>query len=114
DHGTGAAHPALPRLRKESHNKNVIFDVHGVTSLDGAGAQVFMEIVKGYRGRGVRVFFCRVPGPRSEVMRLLDVSGIVELCGGERHFVASVGEALRMTELASLTDEVREGTGAED
>jgi len=113
DHGTGAAHPALPRLRKEGRNKNVIFDVHGVTTLDGAGAQVFMEIVQGYRGKGVRVFFCRVPGPRSEVMRLLDVSGIVELCGGPRHFVASVGEALRMTELESLTDELREGTGVD-
>ncbi|KAK8152337.1 sulfate transporter family-domain-containing protein [Phyllosticta citribraziliensis] len=59
-HGTGAAHPALPRVRDDAHNANIIFDVHGVTSLDGAGAQVLAEIVAGYVERGVRVFFCRV------------------------------------------------------
>jgi MFS superfamily sulfate permease-like transporter len=103
DHGTNAAHPALPRLRKE-HNKNIIFDVHGVTSLDGAGTQVLYEIVQSYCLRGVRVFFCRVPSERSPVWRLFVASGIVEMCGGRGHFVSSVGEALRMTELENLTE----------
>jgi MFS superfamily sulfate permease-like transporter len=107
-HGTGAAHPALPRVRKEEHNKNIIFDVHGVTSLDGAGAQVLFEIVESYIARGVRVFFCRVPGERTEVWRLFEASGIVEMCGGQRHFVASVEQALRMTELESLTEVFRD------
>jgi len=106
DHGTNAAHPALPRLRKE-HNKNIIFDVHGVTSLDGAGAQVLYEIVQSYCLRDVRVFFCRVPSERSPVWRLFVASGIVEMCGGCGHFVSSVEEALRMTELENLTDEFR-------
>jgi MFS superfamily sulfate permease-like transporter len=105
DHGTGQAHPALPRVRRAEHNKNIIFDVHGVTSLDGAGAQVLAEIVESYRKRDVRVFFCRVPSERSQVYQLFEKSGIIEMCGGTRHFVHSVEEALRMTELERLTEE---------
>lgn len=105
DHGTNAAHPALPRVRHEEHNKNIIFDVHGVTGLDGAGAQVLSEIVQSYRRRDVKVFFCRVPSERSPVWALFESSGIVEMCGGRRHFVNSVEEALRMTELERLTEE---------
>jgi MFS superfamily sulfate permease-like transporter len=105
DHGTNAAHPALPRVRREEHNKNIIFDVHGVTSLDGAGAQVLSEIVESYRKRDVKVFFCRVPHERSNVWGLFESTGIVEMCGGERHFVNSVEAALRMTELERLTEE---------
>ncbi|KAF2261307.1 high affinity sulfate transporter 1 [Lojkania enalia] len=106
-HGTNAAHPALPRVRHEEHNQNLIFDVHGVTSLDGAGAQVLYEIVESYRTRGVRVFFCRVPSERSQVWRLFVSSGIVEMCGGRHHFVSSVEEALRLTELEQLEEEFR-------
>ncbi|KAF2683987.1 hypothetical protein K458DRAFT_367340 [Lentithecium fluviatile CBS 122367] len=105
DHGTNAAHPALPRVRHEEHNKNVIFDVHGVTSLDGAGAQVLCEIVESYRKRDVKVFFCRVPHEKSNVWGLFESTGIVEMCGGRRHFVNSVEAALRMTELERLTEE---------
>ncbi|KAH8725608.1 sulfate transporter family-domain-containing protein [Phaeosphaeriaceae sp. PMI808] len=105
DHGTGKAHPALPRIRRAEHNQNIIFDVHGVTSLDGAGAQVLAEIVESYRQREVRVFFCRVPSERSQVYRLFESSGIIEMCGGTRHFLSSVEEALRMTELERLTED---------
>lgn len=97
-YGSTAAHPALPRLRDAAHNQNVIFDVHGVTGLDGSGAQVLAEIVDGYVEKGVRVFFCRVPGVRSEVWRKFERSGIVERVGGRGHFVKSVDEALRMAE----------------
>ena len=31
-YGTTNAHPALPRVRPPEHNKNIIFDVHGVTA----------------------------------------------------------------------------------
>lgn len=105
DHGTDKAHPALPRVRRAEQNKNIIFDVHGVTSLDGAGAQVLAEIVESYRNRNVRVFFCRVPSERSPVYRLFDKSGIMEMCGGSRYFVESVEEALRMTESERLPEE---------
>ena len=103
-YGTMTAHPALPRVRDEEHNQNVIFDVHGVTGLDGSGAQVLTEIVDGYVERGVRVFFCRVPKRTSKVYAMFEKSGIVERCGGPRHFVKSVDEALGMTEVHSLDE----------
>ena len=115
DHGTGGAHPALPKIRQQEHNQNVIFNVHGVTSLDPAACQVLLEIVQSYVDRGTRVFFCRVPGRRTEVWRLMQVSGIVELCGGEKNFLRSVDDALRATERNStlfLSEaEVEEGVG---
>jgi len=98
-YGTSEAHPALPRLRTEDSNRNVIFDIHGVTSLDGSGTQVLTEIVRGYRARGVRVFFSRGPRKGQAERRLLERAGIVELVGGESHFVDDVQDALRMTEI---------------
>ena len=107
-YGTTTAHPSLPRVRDPHNNANVIFDVHGVTSLDGSGTQVLTEIVQSYRERGVRVFFCRCPLERSKVFQLFLRSGIVDLCGGHDHFVHSVDEALRMTELESVTERFRD------
>ncbi|KAI9757437.1 MAG: hypothetical protein M4579_003453 [Chaenotheca gracillima] len=107
-YGATAVHPALPRVRDPEHNKNVIFDVHGVTGLDGSGAQVLSEIVAAYRDRDVRVFFCRVPSERSKVYRLFESSGIVEKCGGPKHFVHSVDQALRLSELESLTEQFQD------
>ena len=98
-YGTSQAHPALPRLRREEHNRNVIFDIHGVTSLDGSGTQVLEEIVRAYRQRGVRVFFSRGPDKSHPVYTLMVRSGIVELVGGEGHFVDDVQEALKRTEM---------------
>ena len=97
-YGTSQAHPALPRLRGEDSNRNVIFDIHGVTSLDGSGTQVLEEIVRGYHQRGVRVFFSRGPTKGDPVWKLMDRSGIIRLAGGESHFVDDVHEALQMTE----------------
>lgn len=99
-YGSASAHPALPRLRSHDANRNVIFDIHGVTSIDGSGTQVLAEIVKDYRDRGVRVFFTRGPSPGSRlpVWRLMKSSGIVDMCGGESHFVNDVEQALRMTD----------------
>jgi hypothetical protein len=79
-------------------NRNVIFDIHGVTSMDGSGTQVLTEIVRNYTERGVRVYFSRCPVRKDHpVWRLMSSSGIVEMAG-ERHFVNDVGEALRLTE----------------
>ncbi|KND87061.1 putative sulfate transporter [Tolypocladium ophioglossoides CBS 100239] len=98
-YGTSEAHPALPRIRSQESNRNVIFDIHGVTSMDGSGTQVLEEIVRSYRERGVRVFFSRGPSRRNHpVWHLMERSGIVALCGGESHFVMDVQEALRWTE----------------
>ena len=103
-YGTNAAHPALPRVRAPEHNKNIIFDVHGVTSIDGSGTQVLTEIIDSYLDRKVRVFFCRVPSLNSQVYRMFEKSGIVEKAGGPRHFVRSVDEALKMSEFESNTE----------
>ncbi|KAJ9137489.1 Sulfate transporter 4.1 [Pleurostoma richardsiae] len=98
-YGTSQAHPALPRLRREDSNRNIIFDIHGVTSMDGSGTQVLEEIVQSYRERGVRVFFSRGPSLGHPVRILMQRSGIVDLVGGEDHFVDDVQEALKMTEV---------------
>ncbi|KAH6857174.1 sulfate transporter family-domain-containing protein [Chaetomium sp. MPI-CAGE-AT-0009] len=97
-YGSSMAHPALPRLRREDWNRNIIFDIHGVTSLDGSGTQVLEEIVRDYRERGVRIFFSRGPAHDSKIGQLLRRSGIIELAGGEHHFVDDVHEALKLTE----------------
>ena len=107
-YGTTAAHPALPRVRAPEHNQNIIFDVHGVTAMDGSGTQVLAELVDGYISNGARVFFCRVPKETSPVFRMFVKSGIVERCGGTKHFVKSVDEALKMTEVESLSDFYRD------
>lgn len=100
DHGTNYAHPALPSVRDREQNKNIIFDIHGVTEMDFAASQVLLEIVADYIERGTMVFFCRVPSRRSRVWTLFLRAGIVELCGGEKNFLPSVEEALRATEKA--------------
>ncbi|KAI6710723.1 hypothetical protein PZA11_003565 [Diplocarpon coronariae] len=97
-YGTTSAHPALPRVRSPEHNKNIIFDIHGVTGLDGSGTQVLEEIVRTYRDRGVRVIFTRGPAEGTPIYELFRRSGILELCGGKDHFVADVSEALRLAE----------------
>ncbi|KAI1109859.1 putative sulfate transporter [Nemania sp. NC0429] len=101
-YGTDMAHPALPRLRPHDSNRNIIFDIHGVTSMDGSGTQVLEEIVRKYREQGVRVFFSRVPSRENKVWKLLERSGIVALVGGERLFVDDIKDALRMAESAHI------------
>jgi MFS superfamily sulfate permease-like transporter len=110
-YGTGSAHPALPSVRRPEHNQNVIFDIHGVTSLDPAACQILLEIVQSYLERGTQVFFCRVPGRRTEVWRLMLVSGIVDCVGGEGKFLRSVDAALRATERSST---LHDGSADED
>ncbi|KAH8596215.1 sulfate transporter family-domain-containing protein, partial [Bisporella sp. PMI_857] len=97
-YGTSKAHPALPRVRAEEHNKNIIFDIHGVTGLDGSGTQVLEEIVRGYRHRGVTVFFSRGPAKDSPIYELFERSGIMDIAGGPSHFVQDTEDALRLTE----------------
>jgi len=101
-YGTNSAHPSLPRVRHDDHNKNIIFDVHGVTSIDGSGTQVLAEIVKAYINRGVRVIFCRLPRKGSQVYKRFVDSGIVDMCGGYQYFVKGIDEALKLSEVQDL------------
>ena len=107
-YGTTAAHPALPRIRDPEHNKNIIFDIHGVTSIDGSGTQVLTEIVDSYRRRGERVYFCRVPKRTSDVYRKFEKSGIVDRAGGHQYFMRSVDEALEMAEEEAMAEFYRD------
>ncbi|MCJ1268583.1 hypothetical protein MMC22_008471 [Lobaria immixta] len=107
-YGSTFAHPALPRIRPSASNQNIIFDIHGVTELDGSGTQVLTEIVENYVRRGVRVFFCRGPHAKSPVYRMFERGGIIETCGGTRHFVGTVDEALRITKMESVTEYYRD------
>lgn len=104
-YGATSAHPALPRVRAPELNRNIIFDIHGVTGLDGSGTQVLLELVQNYKERGVRVFFTRGPNKGSPIWLQFERSGIIDGCGGESHFVDSVDEALRMTEVEELGDD---------
>jgi MFS superfamily sulfate permease-like transporter len=104
-YGATGAHPALPRVRSPEHNKNVIFDIHGVTGLDGSGTQVLFEIVRSYRDRGVRVFFSRGPVEGSPIYELFRRSGIIDICGGPDHFVTNVDSALRLTEVEDVDEQ---------
>lgn len=104
NYGANQVHPSMPPVRRKEHNQNIIFDIHGVTSLDGAGAQVLRDIVKNYVSNGVKVIFCRAPIERSEVWRLLNDSGVVEMVGGRDMFVGSVQEALALTEHESSSE----------
>lgn len=113
DHGTNYAHPALPSVRSKEHNKNVIFDIHGVTGMDFAAAQVMYEIVNDYIERGTMVFFCRVPSRKSNVWNLFHKAGIVELCGGEQNFFKNVDEALKATDKVSSFGDYVGGGGAD-
>lgn len=102
-YGTNQAHPSLPRVRHDDNNRNIIFDVHGVTSIDGSGTQVLAEIVKSYIDRGIRVIFCRLPKRKTKVYQRFEASGIIDMCGGGQYFVASVDEALKLSEVEDLT-----------
>jgi high affinity sulfate transporter 1 len=103
-YGSSRAHPSQPRLRPPEYNKNIIFDVHGVTSIDGSGTQVLCEIVSAYREKGTRVFFCRLPN--SQVFSMFERSGIVDECGGLTHFVPGVDEAIQLAETEDQTPEL--------
>jgi MFS superfamily sulfate permease-like transporter len=97
-YGAAEAHPAMPATRHKEHNQNIIFDVHGVTSLDAAGAQVLRDIVRTYVENDVKVIFCRCPKEGTRVWQLFNDSGIVDMVGGRKMFVGSVQEALALTE----------------
>ncbi|KAF8532838.1 sulfate transporter family-domain-containing protein [Trichophaea hybrida] len=93
-YGDSRAHPSLPRLKQGV--RAVVFDVAGVASLDGSGAQVVKEMVEKYVDRGVGVWFARVPGGETGAIReRFDRAGIVDLCGGPEKIMETVEDAVR-------------------
>lgn len=112
-HGTSKAHPALPRIRSEENNKTIIFDIGGVTELDGSGTQVLEEIVRSYKDRHAEVYFAKSPSPASELYKLFERSGIVDMVGGPSHFVKYVDDALRLAAAESGGDAYLNTSGDE-
>ena len=62
----------------QSSVRNIIFDVHGMTSIDSSAAQIMNDIIKNYQRRGINVFFSRVASNHNLYTRLID-SGIKNL-----------------------------------
>jgi MFS superfamily sulfate permease-like transporter len=109
-YGSAEAHPAMPATRNKEHNQNIIFDVHGVTSLDAAGAQVLRDIVRTYVENDSKVIFCRCPKEGTRVWQLLSDSSVVDMVGGKKMFVGSVQEALSLTTMeGGVTGNDRDG-----
>ncbi|KAI5809265.1 sulfate transporter family-domain-containing protein [Pyronema omphalodes] len=90
-YGDSRAHPSLPRLKMGV--RAVVFDVAGVASIDGSGAQVMKEMVEGYRNRGVAVWFARM-STTGGVRKRFEMAGIVDLVKQD-HVVESVDEAVK-------------------
>jgi MFS superfamily sulfate permease-like transporter len=89
-YGDSHAHPSLPRLM--TGIRGMVFDVAGVGSIDGSGAQVMREMVEGYVERGVSLWFARVT---VQIEKRMERAGILGLVGGSERVVDSVEEALR-------------------
>lgn len=70
-------HPGARGARARDSIKYVIFDLHGMTSMDSSAAQIMLEIVTAYNRLGVKVFLARVPLDQA-VRSRLESSGIVD------------------------------------
>lgn len=76
-YGSTHEHPGS----KQKTNKtlrHVVFDLHGMTSIDSSATQILYDIVNNYQKRGINVFFTRIFKNRHLLQRLRD-SGIEEL-----------------------------------
>lgn len=93
-YGNARVHPSEPPRRSADHNSRIIFDCEGMSEIDAAAAQIFVELVTDYTARGVDVFFVRA-GPRNKkVWAMLHSSGVVDAVGGESHFHGSITSIL--------------------
>lgn len=105
-YGSTSQHPAAPRTRAEYMNRNMVFDLNGMTYLDSSAAQILHEVLKGYRDNGNKVYFVRVP-TRNGVRERLRDSGIVDLVQG-RYF-GGIEEVLTIIDEERFEDEVNSG-----
>ncbi|GMG39836.1 unnamed protein product [Ambrosiozyma monospora] len=72
-----------PQTRQIRH---IVFDLHGMTSLDSSAAQILLEIIANYQKRAINVFFCRVYFKREIYQRLHDsgIEQLLKLCEGKQ------------------------------
>lgn len=72
-YGSAKAHPASKHTNFRL--RHIVFDLHGMTSLDSSAAQIVVDVLLNYKKRGIDVFFCRVFRDKDLLRRLKD-SGI--------------------------------------
>lgn len=109
-YGNARVHPSEPPRRSADHNSRIIFDCEGLSEIDAAAAQIFVELVADYTARGVDVFFVRAgPQKNKKVWQMLKDSGVVEAVGGESHFHGSITSILESFGSGSLAS-TRSGT----
>lgn len=75
-YGSTAQHPGAKSIRKEL--RHIVFDLHGMTSIDSSATKTFYELIEGYHRRGINVFFTRL-FKSNHLFKLLKDSGIQEL-----------------------------------
>lgn len=83
-YGSTKTHPAAPRSRDQEMTKYVIFDLHGMTTIDSSAIQILQEIISSYKRRHVHVFLVRVPSARKVRNRFVN-SGILEMVESDIH-----------------------------
>ncbi|KAH3682759.1 hypothetical protein WICPIJ_006273 [Wickerhamomyces pijperi] len=111
-YGSTSQHPAAPRTRAEYMNRNIVFDLNGMTYLDSSAAQILYEVLKGYKDNGNKVYFVRVPTKHGVRERLVQ-SGITALLTDKNKFHGGIEEVLAIIDeerfdedVTSLTDPV--------
>lgn len=73
NYGTNKQHPASQRTRYQSMTRNVVFDVHGMTSIDSSAALLLKQQLETYRRRGIKVYLCRLTNNPKMIRRMTDV-----------------------------------------
>ncbi|KAG0681851.1 hypothetical protein C6P42_003754 [Pichia californica] len=76
-YGSTHGHPGSKQKTNKSL-RHVVFDLHGMTSIDSSATQILYDIVDNYQRRGINVFFTRIFKSKNLIQRLKD-SGIEEL-----------------------------------
>lgn len=92
-YGSVKVHPGAPRLRSELMNKNVLFDLNGMSYIDSSAAQIFQEILTSYKNKNVNFYLIRVP-TKHGVREVLEGSDIYELSG--KKYYRTIEEVLNL------------------
>lgn len=74
----GSIHEHPGSERKDQLLRHVVFDLHGMTSIDSSATQILYEIVETYQRRGINVFFTRL-AKNQQPIRIFKDSGISKL-----------------------------------
>ncbi|ODQ64788.1 hypothetical protein NADFUDRAFT_52411 [Nadsonia fulvescens var. elongata DSM 6958] len=96
-YGSMKVHPSHPRIRDEAMTQYLIIDLNGMTDIDTSAAQILLEIVSGYKNRGIKIYFTRVP-EADRILELFKKSGIEELvrASESRCYFDSIDEVLQL------------------